>query len=250
MINMRYAPILLIATILLAGCILMPTSTQSKTILSQNKTLTIQNVRQINFNTQDGITIFASFYPTNKSNDAIILLHMLSRNRLDYIPLATKLQSNGKNVLAIDLRGHGDSTLQTGSWTTFSTNDFKNMILDVKAAKQFLKKIGLHTNKILGASIGANVALDYAIHDPDITQLILLSPGLDYKGLKTEIAAAQFNGTMLLAAGTNDAYSMQTIKVLQSRAKNARVVILKNGGHGTALLDNKEFLTNIIGDLK
>lgn len=88
------------------------------------------------------------------------------------------------------MRGHGKSVNQNGTFQSFTPNDFNKMKLDVKAAKQFLvtqKGINPKNIAIVGASIGANVALKYAAVDPSIKAVVLLSPGLHYKGVIKEM---------------------------------------------------------------
>ena len=55
----------------------------------------------------------------------------------------------------------------------------------------YLEKQGIDLEKIgiIGASIGANLAIEYLFKKIFIKTAILLSPGLDYRGIKTiEIA--------------------------------------------------------------
>src|SRR6266496_4725493 len=97
----------------------------------------------------------------NTSTDAIILLHMLGRDRNDWNPFASTLSNstNGYAALAIDLRGHGESVNQNGkaiSFQSFTPDDFNKMMLDIKAAKKFLvtqKGINPNNIAIVGASI-------------------------------------------------------------------------------------------------
>jgi hypothetical protein len=75
------------------------------------------------------------------------------------------------------LRGHGESVNQnngnTISFQSYSPDDYNKMVLDVKAAKQFLI-----TNKNANPNnitiIGANVAINYAAMDPKIKSVVVL----------------------------------------------------------------------------
>src|ERR671922_1155128 len=155
--------------------------------------------QRVSFLTDDKVLIVGTYYTpqtssssnnsaTTTSTNAIILLHMLGYNRNDWNSFASTLsnESNGYAVLSIDLRGHGDSTTQNGntiSFQSFTASDFNEMVADVKAAKQFLvtqKNINPNNIAIVGASIGANIALNYAASDPSIKAVVLLSPGLNY----------------------------------------------------------------------
>ena len=97
--------------------------------------------------------------------------------------LATRLAAEGIGALALDLRGHGESQGSFG-------DSLAPMVADVKAARRFLEgrsdvsgRIGL-----LGASLGANLAALAAADDPAVACLALLSPSLDYRGLRIEAA--------------------------------------------------------------
>src|SRR5437773_9087663 len=105
-------------------------------------------VQRVSFLTDDGVLIVGTYYYPASSHQttpakAIILLHMLGRDRNDWNGLASILSnsSNDHAVLSIDLRGHGESTSQNGkmiSFQSFSLDDFNKIVLDVNAAKHFL----------------------------------------------------------------------------------------------------------------
>jgi len=171
--------------------------------------------QKVTFLTDDKVLIVGTYYSPSSSNkntstDAIILLHMLGRDRNDWNPFASTLSnsSNGYAVLSIDLRGHGESVNQNGkaiSFQSFTPNDFSKMVLDAKAAKQFLvtqKGINPNNIAIVGASIGANVALNYAASDPSIKAVVLLSPGVNYKGVTTSDSIRKYvNPIYMVTAG-------------------------------------------------
>jgi pimeloyl-ACP methyl ester carboxylesterase len=171
--------------------------------------------QKVSFLTDDGVLIVGTYYspsPSHQSPNAIILLHMLGRGRNDWNTFASTL-SNGSNdfaVLSIDLRGNGDSINQNGktiSFQSFTPNDFNKMVLDVKAAKQFLmiqKSINPTNIGIVGASIGANVGLKYAASDPSIKAVVLLSPGLDYMGVTTPDSIRKYINPIYIATAGKD----------------------------------------------
>jgi alpha-beta hydrolase superfamily lysophospholipase len=118
------------------------------TYAKMQTTNSTQSGQKVSFLTDDGVLIVGTYYPPAASNkktttDAIILLHMLGRDRSDWNSFASTL-SNGTNgfaALSIDLRGHGESVNQHGkaiSFQSFTPDDFNKMMLDVKAAKHFL----------------------------------------------------------------------------------------------------------------
>ena len=54
---------------------------------------------------------------------------------------------------------------------------------------------------IAGASIGANLAVLDAADDPGVRSIALLSPGLDYRGLRIEAAMKKYGARPALLAG-------------------------------------------------
>lgn len=196
------------------------------------------SISDVSFKTSDGITIAGTYYMApGEDAPGIILLHMLSKNRGDWAEFAKTLQAAGYTVLAIDLRGHGDSDL---SWKRFSDADFNDMVLDVAAAKKFLVEEGVSGDDlaIIGGSIGANVALKYAADDKEINGVVLLSPGLDYKGVKTEEAITAYGKRpVLIVASRDDLYAAESSKKLHSLALGkSELKIYPGGAHGTSII--------------
>ncbi|MCH7768843.1 MAG: alpha/beta fold hydrolase [Nitrospinae bacterium] len=190
----------------------------------------------------DGVGIAATYYPPKSPGQkpSVILLHMLNRTRSDWADFALALAQTDYAVLAIDLRGHGESTREVGSWREFTPADFRAMVRDVEAAHEYLQDTPEADSErlaVIGASIGANVALLYGSRDPSVKTLVLLSPGLDYRGVTTAEAMKTYGGRpVLIAASREDAYSAQSSSTLDSLARGRHRLILYNGaGHGTRM---------------
>jgi len=195
--------------------------------------------------TVDGQTIAYSIYPAEAGSPAVILLHMLRRTRTDWDGIAKWLQKNGYSVITIDSRGHGQST---GNWEQFTPEDFNKMVNDVAAAKSVLEAQQADVSRlaIIGASIGANTALNYGVTDPDVKTVVLLSPGLDFRGVKTEATIAQFKHPLLVVASEDDKYSADSSKELASKNPLAKPVMYQNVGHGTNMFAQKELAPTIL----
>ena len=183
--------------------------------------------RRVTFRAEDGATLTAAYYePSQRPAPAIVLLHMLRRSHADWDAAASELSSAGFAVLALDYRG-GE---QLASYA-----------LDVRAAKAFLRdrtdvipgRIG-----IAGASIGANLAVLDAADDPGVASIALLSPGIDYRGLRSEAAMKKFGARpALLAGSTKDPYAARTIRHFATIGPGLREVRLTDAvAHGTVLL--------------
>ncbi len=196
--------------------------------------------------TSDGVKISGYFIKVdNEKSPAVVLLHMLSRTKEDWEPVLHEylLPETKFSYLAIDLRGHGESTSQNGetiNWKNFSGEDFNNMVLDVAAAVDYLrsrKDIDPGRIAIIGASIGANVAINYAAQDPKIKAVALLSAGRNYKGVATFDAMQKYGDRpVFLAASKEDIPAGLNIRGLAKRARGTKVVKLFPGNlHGTRM---------------
>ncbi len=192
----------------------------------------------------DGISIAGTFL--DNGSNAVVMLHMLGYNRDSWNDLADELIRTGLSILSIDFRGHGASGL---SWTSFKDEDFNNMILDVKAAHEFLKGKGKNLVGIAGASIGANIAMEYSAQY-NISKVILLSPGLDYKGVEISDSVKKYNGKILMVSSKDDAYSYESSETLYLLNSNSELVIYERAGHGTNMFakqpDLKDKIINFL----
>jgi len=185
------------------------------------------DMKEFTMRTSDSILLYGTLYERD-INKTIILLHMLGRDRGTWERFANELQNEYK-VLAIDSRGHGRSQL---SWSDFDENDFNKMVLDVKGAKEHLNTTNF---VVIGASIGANTAVNFAVEDEDVNGIVLLSPGLDYKGVKTEKTISKVNAPMLIASAEGDSYAADSSQTL-AQLSDAKLIVYNGTEHGTNML--------------
>lgn len=203
------------------------------------------------FTSEDGVLLVGSYYKprigTSNSTPSVILLHMLGMDRSTWDKFAQELSQNGYAVLSVDLRGHGESIKQanhTISYQSFMPKNFKNMTLDVKAAKKYLiegRKANPNQISIIGASIGANLALNYAASDHSIKSVILLSPGLNYRGISTLDAIMKYKNPIYIVTAEDDSESAKDSKILCEKitcAENLKIFENTNV-HGTDMLSDK-----------
>ena len=235
------------------------------------------NKKTVNFQTNDGVKIVGDFYPVRNSpppgpsgaqsagaisngvydvlrvKKSVILLHILPGNRRDFNDMAGLLSGKGYNVLNIDERGHGDSEAwpgEMGSWQEFRQEDYDKMIFDVEAAADWLKNQVKDTElATIGGSIGANLAMIFGAKDqPKI--VVALSPGIEYRGVKTEIASRNYRQNFLIAASRDDEYAFESSEKLfeMSRAKVKEFIKYEDAGHGTRMLEREPELKQRILD--
>jgi dienelactone hydrolase len=194
--------------------------------------------QDVSFKTDDGVTIAGTLYLPGRPGPGIILIHALSRTHEDWNNVASRLADAGFVALAIDLRGHGASgPLPEGG----DLQQLAPMVADVKAARVYLasrreatpNRIGL-----AGASIGANLAILFAANDPAVRSIVLLSPGIDYRGLRPEAAIKKYGDRpAMLVSSQEDSYATNSARELAGSGPGVRDLrILNAAGHGTNML--------------
>jgi alpha-beta hydrolase superfamily lysophospholipase len=193
------------------------------------------DARVVPLRAADGTPLAAALYePLHRPAPAVVLIHMLTRSKADWDGSAERLQHAGFVVLAVDLRGHGDSSGSSPA------GDLNVLVQDAQAAVAYLKsRPGVAQGRIgiAGASLGASLAALVASTDPSVRSLALLSPALDYRGVKCEAALRQYGDRpALLVAASTDPYAMRSVKQLASKAVNRQVLVTEASGHGTVLL--------------
>ncbi len=90
---------------------------------------------------------------------------------------------------------------------------------------------------LVGADVGANAALNFAALEPLVPLAVLLSPGLNYRGVATEPALRDYGvRPLLLMAAEEDLTSARAVRRLAKAAQSDPVVKLYPGdAHGTNL---------------
>lgn len=169
-----------------------------------------------------------------------MLVHGLNEQRGRYATLATELSEDGWRVLAFDSRGHGESVNRTDGSThridAFSRAQLAVMDRDLEAAADWL---GGAPHVVVGASIGANQALRWAVRTGTETPLALLSPGLDYQGVTTEEVTPEHDAAALMLASEGDRYAADSARQLAAdHGGPTTLEIVDGNSHGTQLLES------------
>lgn len=201
--------------------------------------------------TKDGVQLRITYYPSSTGPQAVpvILLHDFNETRAVFEPLAAMLNYPPPELaeslppgplpapmaaVTVDLRGHGDSkTAFEGDSSfeldanRFGVGDFQDMVLfDMEAVRSFLVdrndagELNLNKLCIVGAGMGANVALTFAARDwavpplaarkqgQDVKALVLLSPRKTFRGLSSveplKFPPVQQQLSIYLAFGARD----------------------------------------------
>ncbi len=197
----------------------------------------------VEFVADDGLVIAGTYYPgPARPAPTALLIHMRSSTREAWQPVASALQKAGYNVLAIDLRGHGD-TGGTINWT-LAPQDVKTVLARLSA----LPGVDPQRIAVVGADIGANLALGACADLPGCKTAVLLSPGLDIEGIQTTDAMKRF-GTrpVLIIASRSDTPSVSDSVTLAKLAQGEEQLQLYDGkAHGTALFSAQPGLAALI----
>jgi len=209
--------------------------------LSPKVTITIEPTevvkrKKVSLTTSDGIELVATYFPAmnvDSRANVLLLLHEAYSDRRAWFGFANAAQEMDYAVLALDLRGHGQSSGEP----TFD----EAMDNDVDAAIAWLRtSLDMNGNQIgiAGASLGANLALRAATNHPEVKSVILLSPGMRLWQLDIAEAIVDYGPRPLfLVASEEDAYPAYTVqKLIEQASGEGRLQIYPGGAHGTEML--------------
>ncbi len=224
----------------------------------------------ITVETSDGVPIRCSYYPggfietptdkkpkiekkSGKEVVPVILLHGWEGQRRDFDELASVLQKRGHAVIAPDLRGHGDSatvTLANGETKEIErdrmrSTDIAAMLLDVEAVKKFFLdknnagEVNIELLCVVGADVGAILAVNWAAYDwsrrqlpafkqgRDVRALVLVSPTSAFKGysLTTSLKHEAIDKllSIMLIVGEEDRTASREARTIHGRLERMRV---------------------------
>lgn len=159
--------------------------------------------------TTDGWKLAALYEPATAEQKTVILLHDLGKSKEHFKSFCAALTNAGFGYLALDLRGHGQST-GGGIYRSFAKegvdNPFNKMTRDVEAAVNFLREQGVADESLvlLGTGLGANVAAKSTTFWPEIAFVVLLSPTANTRDVLTIPAIRLYKGDVLIGAAAAD----------------------------------------------
>ncbi len=226
-----------------------------------------QAPRVLRLTTADDAGISAAFYPAESSpSPAVILVHGFGKTRDEWSGFIPALQRAGLSVLALDLRGHGESTrritaqgLVALDYRNFGPRDFQDMLLDLDAAFNWLTRqpqVDRRRVAMAGADLGANLALRYASFNDEVAAFLLFSPGLVSQGIRADDGIAKVGHRPLrIFVARDDSFAFQSSKRLAElyrQAGNAGATnalgICTGQQHGAALLGAVRDLPEVAAD--
>jgi dienelactone hydrolase len=193
----------------------------------------------------DGVKLAGLLTAPPKATNGVLLLHQEGRGKEDWGALARALARDGNLVLAMDLRGQAANTRAD---QPLVAEDYLRMETDVSAAIALLKSQGATRVALVGAELGANLAVNAAIEEPAVVSIVMLSPALDLHGVIASDAVPRYgNRPLLLIAAADDRAGARAAGVLDTRAVGPHEYrLLERGGRGAQLLLRDPLLEGVI----
>jgi len=155
-------------------------------------------VLRVEVQAEDGLTLVGDLYNAqmNSQMPAILLMHMFQGNRHDWDAQIPAFTAQGYRVLNVDLRGHGESK---------GFRDWQKAITDVQSWLDWMESqpaIDADKIAIVGASVGANLALVGCAADTHCVTVVALSPAKDYFHITTSDAIKTLSDRSMLIMGS------------------------------------------------
>ena len=190
----------------------------------------------------------------------LVLVHGIGGSQKEWGKVIPSIVQAGYAVLALDLRGHGNSTQRRPSndpndpdsiaWRYLPNDQWRLLPADLEQIltafarpKRHPKETAVQVQEspvvLMGAGLGANVALMAASHQPSkVKAVVALSPLLSVKGLEPALGVLTLKAPVFFAASQADPDSFEAtqtlFKLTQSEPKELK--LYKTIGSGEDLL--------------
>lgn len=199
----------------------------------------------------DGVYVAGRYYasPGKVEHRGVILLHMAGSNQNAWNNFAAELQDRNFEVMTLDFRGHGESS---GVAEELKEADYLQLVDDAAEAVEYLRDIDADMKiAVVGAGLGANVALQLADRDTTITAAGLVSPQHNYRGVKITKMNRSFTRPIYYLVSQTDTVSYAATQTLYqtnpSLNKELRVAA-EAEGRGTKLINHAPKLRDAMAD--
>jgi alpha-beta hydrolase superfamily lysophospholipase len=197
----------------------------------------------VTFRAEDGRTISALQVDAGRRPaPAVVLVPMLGRPKEDWQAVAERLADANITAFAVDLPGQAlpSDARELAAWRS---------VIDGAVAYLFSRaEVRGGSIGVAGASLGANLGAVAAAGDTRIRSLALISPSLDYRGVRIEAALKQYGERpALLVASRRDPYAARSVRELAAGASGPRETQWADTpAHGTVLLAREPDLTRVL----
>jgi pimeloyl-ACP methyl ester carboxylesterase len=200
---------------------------------------------RVTLRTRDGVDLSA--VPVGSGSAGVVLLHESDGTLCNWWPYARTLAGRGLRVVAVDLRGHGDSK------SPQSSTAYPAYPQDVLAALDWLRVRGVRRFALVGASLGGAIALVTAerLAPGTITAVASLSAPASYGDLEVLPAARRLPRRALYLAAEGDGAFPRYARTFAARtpAGPSALHIVPGSSHGTGLLTNQTADGDTVADL-
>jgi dienelactone hydrolase len=195
--------------------------------------------RAVDLTAPDSVRLKATLFPASAPGPGVLLLHQCNRQRTSWDGLGQRLASAGFHVLALDLRGFGESGgdrfAQLPPGTQAKVQALWPGDIDV-AFRHLVSQPGVRRDAIgvAGASCGVNNAVQAARRHPEVKSLVLLSGHTNLEGRRFLRSGRRVPAFLALADDDEFPQSVVTTQWLYSltASPEKRLVRYATGGHG------------------
>ena len=196
--------------------------------------------RAITFESTDGVELAGRLFGPSEGSAGVVLAHMSPSDQRSWFDLAERLAREGYHVLTFDFRGYcpgGDGGCSEGE------RDVPNIPKDVEGAIAELRRRGVTTVGLVGASMGGTASLLVAADEGrDVAAVVTLSAPTTFEGLDANAEVlSEITAAKLFIAGLEDISAAQAVDTLYAQTiQPKRPVILTTGDHGTDILTGNQ----------
>ncbi|MCU0798999.1 MAG: alpha/beta hydrolase [Candidatus Thermoplasmatota archaeon] len=215
--------------------------------------------RSFFFASDDGAVINGTFYPAAEDGaPTVYLYHDIGQDRTVFSEVAPWLVKQGYNVVALDLRGHGESIYNVKTpnikydHTMMGHKDFLNFQRDLLAAQKWVSGLDEKgrpntdagkESSFLGLGKGGLYGFDQAARMTSVRMMsaVVISPTLDCYDLDVAQAAENWGGIrpVLFVASDGDGSSMGALDVMMARRpQNGRELVLPGTQSALEILES------------
>lgn len=179
---------------------------------------------------EDGVELDAHLWDVQPGRIAIYL-HEYREDQTAWWPRRIEHPEKPLSALTLDLRGHGESE--------GLPDDFAGMVLDAHAAVQFARERGYQDVVLIGAGMGAAVAIIAAAEDPSL-RVVGLSAPAEFDVLQPLAVADDVRERVALAATRQDLSAAWSItQFREAGVDTAHAAIYPGRAHGARMLDGR-----------
>lgn len=211
--------------------------------------------RVVDLSASDGTKLKATFFSAAKPGPGVLLLHQCNRDRQSWYGLADQLSAAGINVLALDMRGFGESGGVPHEKATpqEAQEAAAKWPGDIDVAFQYLVSQPAVEKDVIGvggASCGVGNSIGTAMRHPEVRSLVLLAGNTNYAG--RQFLRSDHTVPVLFGYADDDEFppSILAIQWLYSLTgdPDKKLVTYPNGGHGAEIFAPHPELMGVITD--